>query len=204
MSTPERTAAADAGEPAPPRRGGREALARPTRWTAIAAGAALLLPAGISLLGASVPGGLDFGLVLWWLGGLIAGALLLLVVLALAIARRRMAWSLLALPLAFAGAVWLASTPLPQALHWPVIRGALAAADASGECPALAGLAPVAECIELPDGQRAYDFGGGFLGQLAIAHLDDPTAYSPDAAAEGRWAIDEELGDGWYLISLAW
>lgn len=179
----------------------RPGLRRASLVFALLAGALALVSGARWLHGASAPFADDlFGAVLFGgLAGCLAAALLA-VVLVLALLRRRMAWSLAAVPAVWAAMVGLASTPIPEQLRWPLIQADLERAEAAGTCPDWAGLAHVRMCVDGP-GFTGYDFDGGFLDQVVVAKLADAgeAAQALDEARTG-WSVGRELGGGWYVL----
>lgn len=179
----------------------RPGLRRASLVLALLAGALALVSGARWLHGASAPFADDlFGAVLFGgLAGCLAAALLA-VVLVLALLRRRMAWSLAAVPAVWAAMVGLASTPVPEQLRWPLIQADLERAEAAGTCPEWAGLAHVRTCVDGP-GFTGYDFDGGFLDQVVVAKLAD-AGEAAQALAEARtgWSVGRELGGGWYVL----
>lgn len=176
-------------------------LRRASLVLALVAGALALVSGARRLHAASAPFADDlFGSALFgWLAGCLA-AVLLAVVLILALLRKRMAWSLVAVPAVWAAMAGLASTPLPEQLRWPLIQADLERAEAAGTCPEWAGLAHVRKCVDGP-GFTGYDFDGGFLDRVVVAKLADPgeAAQALDGAGTG-WTVDRELGGGWYVL----
>lgn len=198
--------------PSPAALGAYAAAARPERRPS----SALRVLSGIGLVSvllgglgiafpASVPGGAALWISVFGVAGLALAGILLLPILIVGAVKGRFPLSLLLIPAVGVGALYVASAGIPERLRWPMVRDGLEQAEAAGECPAQAGLALVAECLD-GDGWRVDDFGGGLVGDTGIAKVgaelaatanDEPAAI---AASEG-WHVVRDLGDGWAVVA---
>lgn len=86
-------------------------------------------------------------------------------------------------------------TGLPLQTHWMFMKPALERADATGQCPARAGLARVLDCRKWR-GENSYYFGGGFINSVEVRKVEKPEELNPPQT------IIRDLGDDWYVINV--
>ncbi len=171
---------------------------RPRSRLTIAIVAGVVLSGLVGLWAASFPGGQLVAALVATVGfGLLAVVWLVLVILA--IARRRFRWTLVALPLTAAVVLLLGQSNLPDRLGLALARSDLDQARASGQCPARVGWYPVARCTTALDEQVVIVEDAGFLNEEGFAHFDTPPEPDP-----GSGFVARHIAGGWYRVTIVW